>query len=79
MPQFNLSKLFWIIVKVACSVAFIIQISASIYKQLVPEEKVAKTVTKKLKDIDFPSAFKVCMKPSFNMTELSRVGYEDST
>ena len=38
----------------------------------------AKTSTKKLKDIVFPSAFKICMKPSFNTTELSRVGYEYS-
>ena len=76
MPQLDVSKWFWITVKVACSVAFICQISASINRQLTREEKVAKTVTKELKDVDFPAAFKVCMKPSFNVPELLKVGYD---
>ena len=66
-------KWFWIFVKVACSVAFTIQISASVYYQLAPEKRVAETVTTNLKNIDFPVAFKVCIKPSFNDTELSMV------
>ena len=76
MPQFNISKWFWITVKVACSVACICQISASINNQLTREEKVTRTVTKELKDVDFPAAFKVCMKPSFNVPELLKVGYD---
>ena len=76
MPQLNVSKWFWITVKVACSVAFICQISASINRQLTREKKVAKTVTKELKDVDFPATFKVCMKPSFNVPELLKVGYD---
>ena len=55
-----------------------IQISASIFYQIAPDEIMAKTVTKKLEDIDFPVAFKICMKPSFNDDELTRVGYEYS-
>ena len=74
----QLLKWFWIIVKVSCSVACMIQISASIFYQIAPNETVAKTVTKKLKDIDFPAAFKVCMKPSFNVDELATVGYDYS-
>ena len=55
-----------------------IQISASIFYQIAPDEIMAKTVTKKLEDIDFPVAFKICMKPSFNDDELARVGYDYS-
>ena len=74
----QLMKWFWIIVKVSCSVACIIQISASIFYQIAPYEIMAKTVTKKLEDINFPVAFKVCMKPSFNDQELARVGSDYS-
>ena len=61
--------------KVACSVACMIQITVSIYNQVDPKETVAKTTTKTLGDIDFPAAFKVCMKPGFKGTELVNVGY----
>ena len=71
----NFLKCFCILLKVACSVAFIVQISASVYHQLAPEKTVAETLTTDLENIDFPAAFKVCIKPSFNDTELSRVGY----
>ena len=52
-------KCFWIFVKVACSVAFTIQISASVYYQLAPDKRVAETFTTNLKNIEFPVAFKV--------------------
>ena len=55
-----------------------LQISASIYYQISPDYTVAKTSTKNLGDIDFPAAFKVCIKPSFNDTEISVVGYNSS-
>ena len=67
---------FWILVKVACSVACLIQISVSVFYQIYPKKTVAETVPRKLKDIDFPVAFKVCIRPGFNSTELSKVGYD---
>ena len=63
------------ILKLACSIAFLMQISGSIYSQLDPKETVAKTVRADLNNIDFPVAFKVCMKPSFNTAEVEKVGY----
>jgi hypothetical protein len=76
MTWAQLQKYFWNILKCACSIAFIIQISASIKSQLAPSDTVAKTVRTNLSMVDFPVVFKVCMKPSFNDDELKKVGYE---
>ena len=64
--------------KVSCSIAFTVQISASIHKQIYPDETVAKTRTTHLGKIDFPAAFKVCIKPSFNATQIWLVGYNST-
>ena len=69
---------FWNSLKLACFIAFIIQIGASIKSQVAPQKTVAETVRADLGDIDFPVAFKVCMKPSFNDDELKKVGYDFS-
>ena len=66
---------FWSIVKLACFIAFLVQISASIYSQIAPDDPVARTVRTDIKNVEFPVAFKVCMKPSFNIAELDKVGY----
>ena len=76
MSCHHLQQYFWYILKAACFIAFIIQISASIHSQLAPQDTVAKTVRTDLKNVDFPVAFKICMKPSFNSVELEKVGYE---
>ena len=71
-------KHFWNILKLACFIAFIVQIGASIKSQIAPKKTAAETVITDLADVDFPVAFKVCMKPSFNNDELKKVGYDYS-
>ena len=57
--------------------AFLIQMGLSFYGQINPDATVPKTTRKGLGEIDFPVVFKICMNPSFNETELERVGYEN--
>ena len=73
----HLHKYLWNFLKFACSIAFIIQISASVKSQISPENTVTKTVKTNLENVDFPVAFKVCMKPSFSDEQMKKVGYED--
>ena len=77
MSSTHLQKYLWNILQFACTIAFIIQISASVKSQIFPQNTVAKTVRTNLENVDFPVAFKVCMKPSFSDEELKTVGYEN--
>ena len=70
-------QLAWLCLKVACLLAFLIQMGLSFYGQIRPDKTVAKTTKKRLEEIDFPVVFKICVNPSFNETELEGVGYEN--
>ena len=64
--------------KVACLLAFLIQMGLSFYKQTNPDKTVAKTTKTGLEEIDFPVVFKICMNPSFNETEAKSLGYTNT-
>ena len=61
--------------KVACLLAFQVQMGLSFYGKIIPDKTVAKTTKKGLEEIDFHVVFKICMNPSFDETEVESVGY----
>ena len=71
-----LRKLPWIALHAGCFVAFIVQMSILANNKISPTETVSHFEEKILDDIEFPVLFKICIKPSFDLEELKKAGYE---
>ena len=74
----NLNKVSTRLPNVGCLIAVIIQISNLAYHQIHPSQTVTSTQRENLSDIDFPVVFKICIKPGFNTTALTEVGYDNA-
>ena len=61
--------------KLICLVALMGHLATTVYDKLKPEGTVAITEKMQLDQMDFPAVFKICILPSFNKTELKKVGY----
>ena len=78
--QVNLSwirKNPWIVLHLACFLAFIVQMSILASNQIHPSDTVSRVVERKLNSIEFPVLFKICVKPAFDIKKLEEVGYEN--
>ena len=67
----------WYLVRFGCVVAFIMQTTTLIADMINPKETLIKTQIMDFDKIDFPLAFKICITPGFNTTELRALGYEN--
>ena len=65
----------WVGIKLSCLVALMGHLAITIHDKLNPKGTITITEKIKLDRIDFPAIFKVCILPSFNKTELKKVGY----
>ena len=58
-----------------CFTIFIVQMSFLIYSRVHPSQTISSTKQRQLEEIDFPVAFKICIKPAYDVLELNRAGY----
>ena len=68
----------WYLIRFACLVAFLVQITTLIAGMINPKETLIRTEKVDFDQIDFPLVFKICIKPGFNETELKILGYRNS-
>ena len=68
----------WYLIRFACLVAFLVQITTLIAGMVNPKETLIRTEKVDFEKIDFPLVFKICVKPGFNETELRILGYQNS-
>ena len=68
----------WYLIRFACLVAFLLQITTLIAGMINPKETLISTQKVDFDKIDFPLVFKICIKPGFNETELRILGYQNS-
>ena len=61
--------------KIVCAILLLIHVSWILYYEIFPTETFTRIEEIKLKDIEFPVYFKICLTPGFNITELRNVGY----
>ena len=66
-----------ILLKLVGSFSFLIHIGFIGFNQLNPSETFTKYQETLLDNIDFPIIFKICLKPSLNLTFLQSVGYKN--
>ena len=63
------------LVKLGCSIAFLIQIVMLTTEQIYPSKTVSFREQKSLHLIEFPVIFKLCFKNAFNLEEIENFGY----
>ena len=68
----------WVAIKVACLAALMAHLAIIVYNKENQESTIATTDTTQLDKIAFPAVFYICISPSYNETELSKVGYSST-
>ena len=63
-------------IKLSCLIALIVHLAYIVIGKLKPESTISMTEKIQLDQMDFPAVFKICIKPGFNETTLSEVGYD---
>ena len=68
--QFDLECKTMLTIKIFCTLSFLIHIFFIGMEKIFPKETFLRFEERKLKDIDFPVNFKICVNPGFNHSEL---------
>ena len=68
----------WVAIKVACLAALMAHLAIIVYNKENQESTIATTDTTQLDKIAFPAVFYICISPSYNETELRKVGYSST-
>ena len=71
----NIKKSVGALVKLGCSIAFIIQIAFLTKGQICPSKTVTVKEQKSLHLMEFPVLFKLCFKHAFNLEKIENLGY----
>ena len=71
------SAKFKILLKLVGSLSFLLHVGFIGFNQLNPSETFTKYQETPLDQIDFPIIFKICLKPSLNLTLLHSLGYKN--
>ena len=66
------------LIRLVCLVAFLTQTSILIGGMLNPKETLIGTHKVGFEKIEFPLIFKICIKPGFDIKELTNLGYLNS-